>query len=49
MYDLVVSPTAVPGPGRVELLVYDTLSGERLSWDSETVQLHLCDLDVVPQ
>jgi hypothetical protein len=49
VYDLTVSPTAVPGPGRVELLVYDTYSGEHLPWDGGTEQLHVCDLDVVAQ
>jgi hypothetical protein len=45
--DLTVSPDATPGPGWIELLVYDTYSGEQLAWDDETVQLHVCDLDVV--
>jgi hypothetical protein len=49
VHDLAVSPSAVSGPGRLELLVYDTPSGERLSWDSETKQVHVCDLDVVAQ
>jgi hypothetical protein len=49
VYDLVVSPAAVSGPGRAELLVYDTLSGERLAWENGVVHLHLCDLAVVAQ
>jgi hypothetical protein len=47
VHDLTVSPDAMPGPGRIELLVYDTYSGEHSAWDDETVQLHVCDLDVV--
>jgi hypothetical protein len=48
VYDLAVSPAAVPGPGRVELLVYDTHTSEHLSWDGGGVGLHIGDIEVVP-
>jgi uncharacterized membrane protein len=47
VYDLALSSTAKLGPGRLELLVYDTFSGEPLSWDNGTKQLHVSDLKVV--
>ena len=47
VYDLGLSPAALPGPGRIELLVYDTYSGELLSWDNGTTQLHVSDVEVV--
>jgi hypothetical protein len=47
VYDLTLSPTAQPGPGRAELLVYDTFGGEHLSWDNDVTQLHISDLHVV--
>lgn len=47
VYDLVLSPAARVGPGRVDVLVYDTYSGEHLAWDSGTTQLHVSDVSVV--
>jgi hypothetical protein len=47
VYDLALSSTAELGPGRLELLVYDTFSGEPLSWDNGTTQLHVSGLQVV--
>jgi hypothetical protein len=46
VYDLSVSASAQPGVGRMELLVYDTHSGEPLAWDGGTVQVQLCDVVV---
>jgi hypothetical protein len=47
VYDLTLAPSARSGPGRVELLVYDTHSGEHLFWDNGTTQLYVSDVDVV--
>jgi hypothetical protein len=47
VYDVTLAPSAQPGPGRVELLVYDTYSGERLYWDTGATQLHVSDVNVV--
>jgi uncharacterized membrane protein len=49
VYDLVVSPAALPGQGWLGLLVYDTHTGEHLQWEDGTVLLRVGDIDVVPQ
>jgi hypothetical protein len=46
VYDLTLSSAARLGPGRIDLLVYDTYSGEHLTWSSGTRQLYVGDVDV---
>ena len=48
VYYLTISPQAQPGPGSLDLLLYDTYSLEHIPFDGGTEILTLCNIALIP-